>query len=89
MKRKIYNLIQDLLILLIFISGMFIVFQVVKKILGGSLEVEDILLGFVIFNMSCTFVIVFNLAQLRSDHNHLSKQFYYITKDFKEFKQKI
>jgi len=81
---KTKNIIQNLLISITIIIGLFISYHLLKKILGGSLSVEDIILGLVIFNVSSTFAIVYNLAKLSSDHSHLKRQFYGLAKDFKD-----
>jgi len=84
MDRDFFELIQDILIFLILILGLFVAYQIIKKILGGSWETEDIILALLVFNLSCVFTIILSLAKLSSDHNHLTRQFYHLAKDFKE-----
>lgn len=84
MDKNNYNLIQNLLIIFLSLFGLFIAYQILLKILGGSWETEDIILAMIIFNVGLTFTIGFNQAKLKSDHNHLSNQFYCLAKDFKE-----
>ncbi|MFA5173666.1 MAG: hypothetical protein WC438_00630 [Candidatus Pacearchaeota archaeon] len=83
-KNKSLDFIQIILILIMFIFGILIIYQLIKKILGGSWNSEDIIVALLIFNLGCLFTIILNLAKLNSDHEHLEKQFYYLAKDFKE-----
>ena len=84
MKRETLNLIQNILIILIFIFGLFIAYQIILKIFGGSWETEDIVVTLLVLIIGSTFTIVINLAQLKSEHRNLSKQFGCLAKDFKE-----
>lgn len=84
MKRKTLNLIQNILVFLIFILGLFIAYQIILKIFGGSWETEDIVVTLLVLIISSIFTIVIILAQLKSDHNHLARQFSSLAKDFKE-----
>ena len=73
MKKKFFDVIQVVMIFLIFILGLFIVYHIIRKILGGSLGTEDIIIALLVFNLSCVFIIILNLARLNSDHHHLEK----------------
>jgi uncharacterized membrane protein len=84
MNKKFFNTIQTILIISLSIFGLFIAYQLILKITGHSWATENIVIAFLVFNIGLTFTIAFNLVQLMSDHNHLSKQFYSLAKDFKE-----
>lgn len=84
MNKKIFETLQTILIIFLSIFGLFIAYQIILKITGHSWETEDIIITMLFFNIGLTFTIAFNLVQLKSDHNHLSKQFYCLAKDFKE-----
>jgi len=82
--KKFTDNIQLIMIILLIIFGLFLAYQIILKILGGSWSTENIIIAFLVFNIGLAFTIAFNLAQLRSDHNHLARQFYHLAKDFKK-----
>lgn len=82
--KELTDILQFILTIVLVVFGLFLAYQIILKILGGSWSTENIIIAFLVFNIGLTFTIAFNLAQLRSDHNHLSKQFYFLAKDFKE-----
>ncbi len=68
----------------LFLFGLFLLYQLILKIFGGSWNTEDIILGFLTLNLGMTFTTVMILVQLKSDHNHLKNQFQCLAKDFKD-----
>ncbi|MBS3088233.1 hypothetical protein J4402_00465 [Candidatus Pacearchaeota archaeon] len=80
MKKTVENILITILILF----GFFIVYQIIKRILGGSWTTEDIIISLLIFNLGCVFTIGLSLARLISSHNHLSNQFKSLANDFKQ-----
>ncbi len=87
MKEKTFKIIETALVTILFIFGLFLVYQILKKIFGGSWEIESIIISLLIFNIGLTFTIAFtlgiSLAKLKSDHNHLENQFKSLVSDFK------
>lgn len=69
--------------------GIFMLIQVLRKILGGSWTSEDVILGFLFLNLGFTIGVVIVLAELKSDHNHLNRQFYALATDFKSHRQEF
>ncbi len=63
--------VEKLLEILLVLFGIFLLIQILRKIIGGSWGTEDIIIALLIFNIGCTFTIGIMLAQLRSDHDHL------------------
>jgi len=84
MHKKFFDVIQMILIIILLILSLFLAYQIIRKIFGGSWSTEDIILTLLIFNLGCVFTIILNLARLNLDHQHLEKQFYFLAKDFKE-----
>ena len=84
MHKKIFNITQVILIIILLILGIFLAYQIIRKIFGGSWSNEDIILTLLVFNLGCVFTIILNLAKLNSDHQHLERQFFHLAKDFKE-----
>lgn len=88
MKKNIKKTIENILMLVLVIFGLFVVYQIIKKALGGSWETEDIIISLLIFNSGCVFTIGLSMAKLKSDHNHLANQFRHLVKDFKIYIKK-
>ncbi len=70
------------------VFGLFLAYQVIRKILGGSWTIEQIILAFLMFNMGITITIGFAVVELKSDQNHLKSQFKSLAQDFK-LKKKV
>lgn len=81
---KIEKIVEFLLILF----GIFLLFQILRSILGGSWSTEDIIIGLLIFNLGGLFTIGMLVAQVRSDHGHLKDQFSSLANDFKTYMMK-
>lgn len=84
MNKKIFDVMQLVSIIILIILGLFLAYQIIRKIFSGSWSSEDIILTLLVFNLGCVFTIILNLAKLNSDHYHLERQFYLLAKDFKE-----
>ncbi len=69
--------------IILFLFGLFILFQLLRKISGGSWSTEDIMLALLIFNLGAVFTIGMVVVQLRSDLDHLNNQFRSLANDFK------
>lgn len=82
-KIKIKEIFISIIVIFTAILGLFIVYQIIKIIIGGSWRGEDIILTILIFNTSAVFSIVYTLATIKSDLKHLSKKFDYLATDFK------
>ncbi len=74
--------------MLIALIGIFVLIQLIRKILGGSWSSEDIVIGLLLFNLGSLFTIGMILVQLRSDHRHLKSQFRSLADDFKTHLEK-
>ncbi|MBS3163408.1 hypothetical protein J4427_01845 [Candidatus Woesearchaeota archaeon] len=84
MKKDIIKIIIKSLVIILVIFGLFIIYQIIKKILGGSWSTENIIVSLLILNLGVVLTIGFTAAELRSDHNHLNKQFLALARDFKD-----
>lgn len=80
---------EKVMVIFLIIFGLYLLFQIVRKIVGGSWTAEDVILGILFFNSGAIFTIGIMLAQLRSDHNHLNSQFKSLAEDFKVVKAYI
>ena len=55
--------------------GIFLIYQILRKIFGGSWQAEDVILSLLVLNISCSFALAILFAQLKSDVNHLKGQY--------------
>ena len=69
--------------------GIFLIFQVIRVIMGGSWSSEDIILGFVIFNTTCLFTLGIMFAQLKSDMDHLKVDVNGLKRDNKRINKQL
>ena len=84
LNKKIEKTIETLFALF----GLYLLIQMLKAILGGSWNIEDIILGLLVLILGSIFTMGMMLAQLRSDHNHLKGQFKSLANDFKSHVKK-
>ncbi len=80
---KMRNYIENVVITILILLGLFIIYQIIKKVFGGSWTTDSIIISLLIFNLGCVFTIGLSLAKLKSDHNHLTNQFRSLANDFK------
>lgn len=83
--KKLIDRIELIVIVLLIIFGLFIAYQIILKIFGGSWATEDIIVALLVFVIGFVFTIALNLVKLNLKHGHLEKQFYFLAKDFKEY----
>ena len=84
MRRKFVDVFWIVLIVLLIVFTLFISYQAVRKIVGGSWEIEDLILGFLMAIVGLLFGVIANLSKLNSDVYHLRGQVFCLGKDFKE-----
>lgn len=78
-----YEKMEKIVEVLVIIFGLFLLFQILKNIRGGSWGTEEIVIGLLIFNLGGLFTIGILIAQMKSDHDHLKSQFTSLASDFK------
>jgi len=88
MKRNIEKIAEIIGMVSLILFGLLIVYQVIKKIFGGSWTTENIVISLLVFNLGCVFTIGLSLVRLGSDHNHLKNQFRNLASDFKKYAKK-
>lgn len=67
---KIEKVIEIILVLF----GLFLIFQLIRKIFGGSWAVEDIIIGLLLFNTGAILTIGMIVAELKSDYKHIGNR---------------
>lgn len=83
-KYDFIDISQIILMTILIVFGLFILYQIIRKIMGGSWATEDIIVTLLLTLIGIVFTTSVQLAKLRSDHNNLSHQFKCLAKDFKE-----
>ena len=73
-------------LILIIIFGLVILYQIILKILGGSWEIENIIITVLLFNVGFTIAIALKMITFSTDYNYFKKHMYSFVKDFKNFK---
>lgn len=72
------------MIIFLIIFGLFVFYQIIKKILGGSWQTEDIIVALLILDITFTFTIALNQVKYNIDYNYFKKNMRSLAKDFKE-----
>ncbi|HLC65142.1 MAG TPA: hypothetical protein VJI46_03405 [Candidatus Nanoarchaeia archaeon] len=88
-KRNLLNLVENAMILFLVVLGLFLAFQIFRKVFGGSWDTEGLILGMMFFNLSSVFTLAIVVAQLKSEVGHLRGQFHSLISDFKMLVKKV
>lgn len=89
MKEIFFNeKLQKIIEIVVVLFGLYLLVQVIRKILGGSWSTEDLVLGFLVFNTTTLFAITIAVTHMRADLNNLKIQFRALATDFKDHLQK-
>ena len=84
MKNKFIDIIQTILIIFLIVFGLFLAYQIILKILGGSWQTESLIISLLMLNIGITFTLAINHAKINARIAHLTYQFRSLAKDFKE-----
>ena len=80
--------IQDKILIsmkvLLLIFALYILYQLIKFIFGGSWEKEDLIIALLIFNVGLTKSIGLSHFGLKASHKYLVSQFTSLANDFKD-----
>lgn len=79
---------QITLNILLILFALFIIYQIIRKIFGGSWDNEDIIVSLLMMNFGCLFTVALLMMQFHSDFNHYKDQFKSLANDFKEHTKK-
>ncbi len=81
---KITEIFNIIIIIALIILGVFIAYQIILKILGGSWQTEDIVVTLLILQLGFIFGIAIKLTKIESNFNNLKNSFCSLASDFKE-----
>ena len=82
-KMKFLDITDILIKIFLIIFGLFILYQIILKIFGGSWMTESLIIALLMLNIGLTFTNSIKIAKNNSDFNHLSNQFKCLANDFK------
>jgi hypothetical protein len=75
--------LEQILKVFLTLFGAYLLYQIIKKMMGGSWSVEELILGLIIFNIGATFTIGMMIVQVKAGLKHLTRQFSSLAQDFK------
>ena len=78
---KILELLWNIFLILF---GLFIAYQILRKVFGGSWIVESLIIALLMFNIGYTIKMDRRLTRIEADLHHLRKQFDSLAYDYKE-----
>jgi len=81
--KEIIDILQITLTILLIILGLFIIYQIIRKIFGGSWSTENIIISLLMLNIGFTFALAVNQARTNTNVGHLSNSFRHLVNDFK------
>lgn len=86
MKRKFYDVAQLILNLFLIVFGLYVAYQLILKLLGGSWMTENLIIAFLVMNIGLTLGNTFRLVKLSSDYGYLRGQFNSLVRDLRRRK---
>lgn len=81
---RFLDYVQKISEIILIIFGLFLAYQILLKIVGGSWDTEQIVTTFVVFNLGLTFTLATVVFAMKSDLKHLTHQFRSLATDFKQ-----
>lgn len=83
MVKKLLDTIEIVMIIFLIIFGLFLAYQIILKILGGSWSTENIIIALLMLNIGLTFANTIRITKLGLNHAYLSGSFRHLANDFK------
>lgn len=87
---KLKNVLEKCVWVLLIIFGLFLFYQIMRAILGGSWTSDQLAIALLVFNTGAVLSIILffmpmysSITKARSDLNHLTRQFSAMSSDFK------
>ena len=81
--------LPSLLKIAIIAFGLFIAYQLLRIIFGGSWGAEATLIAAVVLNVSMTFGLVKEVTKLKADMTHLNRNVYNMSSDMKQLSEDV
>lgn len=93
MPRRLINILEIIIYILLILFSIFITYQLVIKIFGGRWETQDIVITLLVLMFGVLFNIAIRQIRLETDFKHQRRSFFYLSRDVKtlsdDFKQHI
>ncbi len=82
-KEKISEIFNTAILILLILFSLFIIYQILKKIFGGSWASEGIILTLLILIIGFLFSQAKTLGRLESEVGNIKNSFFHLATDFK------
>lgn len=86
---KFSNVLESIIYILLIAFAIFIIYQLILKIFGGSWETQDIAIALLVIMLGLIFNIAIRQAKLETNLNHFSRNFFCLARDFKNLSQEF
>jgi hypothetical protein len=83
-KMEKNEILQTILKIFLIVLGIILIYQLIKKILGGSWDIEPLILTLVVVNLGHAFYFSNKLAKMETRRAVLINSFTHLSTDFKE-----
>jgi uncharacterized integral membrane protein len=81
--KQLDDILNTIILILLIVFSIFIIYQLIVKILGGSWETQDIVIALLILMMGLLFNVTIKLAKLETNFSNFKKSFHHLANDFK------
>ncbi len=83
---KMLQLLERFMTLFLIFFGLYLFYQLLRKIFGGSWGAEALIIGLLLFVINFLFRLATTMTQVTTDVHHLQRQFDGLSADFKDLK---
>ena len=83
MKRKILDIVYIGAMIFVIVFGLFIAYQLIRRLLGGSWGIEDLVLGLMMALVGLVFIIAVSQVKLGMEFKFFRRQFGGLVNDLK------
>ncbi len=84
MKNPLFNpRVQQAIDIILALFGLFMLYQILRRMFGGSWGIEALIFGLVVLHMGITFGLAVKMTETRTEVRHLRNQFHSLATDFK------
>jgi len=87
--RRMFDVLQLILLIFLIVFGLFILYQIILKILGGSWTTEAVIISFLVLLISIVFSIAVSQIRFTTDYNYFKKDMYGFHREFREFREEV
>ncbi|MDP1694013.1 MAG: hypothetical protein Q8L34_00560 [Candidatus Woesearchaeota archaeon] len=69
--------------------GLFMLYQILRRMFGGSWGIETLIFGLVVLHIGFTFWLAMKMTETKTEVRHLRSQFHSLATDFKELRSEV